>query len=97
MTSLEASLALLRAYRQEVGERYGIEALGVFGSVARGEDRGDSDLDVVVRLHVPNLLTLSRIRLDLEERSGRHVDIVRYRDSLAPVLKRRLDAEAHYA
>ena len=96
MAELDALIALLRAYKREAGERYGIEALGIFGSVARGDDRSGSDLDVVIHVGTPNLLTLSRIRLDLEERSGRHVDLLRYRETLAPLLRERVDREARY-
>lgn len=96
MAELDSLLAVLRAYKREAGSQYRIEALGIFGSVARGDSHAGSDLDVVIRIGRPNLLTLSRIRLDLEERSGRHVDLLRYRDGLAPLLKERVDREARY-
>ena len=32
---------------REVCERYGVASLDVFGSVARGEDSGQSDIDVL--------------------------------------------------
>lgn len=41
----------LRAHREEIielGERYGVRNIRVFGSVARGEASGDSDLDLLV-------------------------------------------------
>jgi len=31
----------------EIRERFGIETLGIFGSVSRGEDTPDSDVDVI--------------------------------------------------
>jgi predicted nucleotidyltransferase len=39
-------IALLRYIKREYAQAYGIEALGFFGSTARGEDRPDRDLDV---------------------------------------------------
>jgi predicted nucleotidyltransferase len=41
----------LHAHREEIvrlGERFGVRNIRVFGSVARGEARADSDLDLLV-------------------------------------------------
>lgn len=56
----EMILQILRTNKEEVGARYGITALGVFGSVARGQATEESDVDVVIRTNTPNLLVLSR-------------------------------------
>ena len=37
-------LELLRCYKQQMAERYGIIRLGIFGSVSRNEQNIDSDL-----------------------------------------------------
>jgi predicted nucleotidyltransferase len=42
-------IATLRAHEPEL-RAAGVVSLAVFGSVARGEERPDSDVDVVVRL-----------------------------------------------
>jgi predicted nucleotidyltransferase len=42
-------IATLRAHEREL-KAAGVASLSVFGSVARGDDRDDSDVDVVVRL-----------------------------------------------
>jgi predicted nucleotidyltransferase len=42
-------IAKLRAHEPEL-KASGIVSLSVFGSVARGEERPDSDIDIVVRL-----------------------------------------------
>jgi uncharacterized protein len=42
--------ALLRAHREEI-LALGVKSLGIFGSVARGEERPDSDADVLVEFH----------------------------------------------
>jgi predicted nucleotidyltransferase len=70
--------------------------LGIFGSIARGEDREDSDVDIVVKIDPPNLITLSRIRLEIEEILHKHVDIVHYRERMNKLLKSRIDSEAVY-
>lgn len=40
-------LAKLEASFPEIRERFGIETIGIFGSVARGEDSESSDVDVL--------------------------------------------------
>jgi predicted nucleotidyltransferase len=71
--------------------------IGVFGSAARDNLRPDSDIDVVVELEHPDLLLLVGIKQELEELFGRNVDIVRYRERMNPLLKKRIDQEAMYA
>ena len=41
-------LVLLRQHEQELKKRFGIATIGIFGSYARGEERPDSDVDVIV-------------------------------------------------
>lgn len=90
------TLQILTQYQKESGRRYGILSLGIFGSLARDVSSDASDVDVVVRLKEPNLFTLSRIRIELEERLNRHVDIVSYRERMNPFLKERIQQEACY-
>jgi hypothetical protein len=42
-------IARLRAHESEL-RAAGVRSLALFGSAARGEQRGDSDIDIVVRL-----------------------------------------------
>jgi len=60
-------------------ERYGIRRLSLFGSVLRGTDRPDSDVDLLVEFQsgmVPGLLGLARIELELSTLlGGRKVDL----------------------
>ena len=90
------ALQILRNFQQEFGSRYGILSLGLFGSTAKDCATDESDVDVVISLKEPNLFTLSRIRIDLEERLNRHVDIVSYRERMNPFLKERIQREARY-
>jgi len=49
----------------------------VFGSVLRGEDREDSDIDILVdALPGATLLDLGGLLIDLEEILGVHVDLL---------------------
>ena len=48
-------IEILRDYKKEFAEQYGIMDIGVFGSVVRDEGGEDSDVDVVVRISKPDL------------------------------------------
>lgn len=53
MQTTEEILTKLKDYKADKSEMYGIETLGLFGSVARGEQHENSDIDVCVRLKKP--------------------------------------------
>jgi len=42
-------LSLLKYHEQEIRERFGVEQIGVFGSFVRGEERPESDVDILVK------------------------------------------------
>lgn len=57
--------------------RNGVSNVRVFGSVARGEDGPDSDVDLLVDLEPgTGLLSLGRMEVELTELLGRPVDLV---------------------
>ncbi len=89
-------IAFLRDFKSRYGDQYGIISLGVFGSVARGDIRDDSDVDVYVTTKTPDPFALVHIRDDIERRLNRHVDIVRFRERMNPFLKRRIEKEGVY-
>ncbi len=56
---------------------YQPEWVGVFGSYARGENRADSDLDILIKLSKPvSLLTFVRMERELSESLKIRVDLV---------------------
>ena len=58
--------------------RHHIRRLALFGSGLRGELRPDSDLDLLVEFepgHVPGLIGLAAIQLELSALVGREVDL----------------------
>jgi hypothetical protein len=56
---------------------HGAEDIRVFGSVARGQERDESDIDFLVSLKPGrSLLDLARLELRLEELLGHRVDVV---------------------
>lgn len=84
----------------ELCRKYGIAELSVFGSVARGDARPDSDIDLLY-VRVPgNDLGMSYFALqeDLEDLFGRPVDLVP-KDGLHRVIRDQVldDAQVLYA
>jgi predicted nucleotidyltransferase len=79
-------VAILRAY--------GVLHASLFGSVARGEQREDSDIDLLVDLPPgASLMDLSRLGLELEDALGRSVDLVTSFEALHPIIQERLRRE----
>lgn len=89
-------IEILRNYKKEFAEQYGILGIGVFGSVALDDAGEDSDVDVVVRISKPDLFMLVGIKNDLEERLNRSVDIITYRENMNQFLKSKIDKDALY-
>lgn len=94
MKSLQEIIEILRLYKQEASAKYGIKKLGIFGSVARGEQTSTSDLDVFVDIQTPNPYILGDIHDDLEEeRTGYKIDLLRLRDNLNTLLYKNIQRD----
>jgi len=88
---------LLKSKRQEIlaiAARHGAHNVRVFGSVARGEDRPESDLDILVEME-PGRSLMDHVALmqDLEDLLQRKVDVVSER-ALHWYIRDRVLAEA---
>ncbi|MBI5522695.1 MAG: nucleotidyltransferase family protein [Desulfarculus sp.] len=78
--NLSPDLRDLAARLLPVLRRYGVVRAGIFGSVARGEARPDSDLDLLVEFgRLPSLHDLVELHDDLEDLVGHKVDVVQYK------------------
>lgn len=77
MGTLDDVQRRLKAEESELRRR-GVRHLAVFGSVARGDDRPDSDIDIAVEIEPGRSFSLIRMeetRLLLEDALGRSVDL----------------------
>jgi uncharacterized protein len=67
--------------------------IGVFGSMARGEAKKKSDIDLIVRFSKrKSLLALVRLERELTEALGRKVDLLT-EASISPYLRERILSE----
>jgi len=77
-----------------IAAKYGATNVRVFGSVARGDDRPDSDLDLLVDMpDSASLLDTVNLIQELERELGRKVDVLTER-ALYWMLKPKILAEA---
>ena len=77
MKSTAEILELLRVFKAQSAAKYGLRRIGIFGSVARGEQTNQSDVDICYESEPPSLLTLERIQSELEELLGCSVETSR--------------------
>jgi uncharacterized protein len=91
------SIEELRSRRREIlslAARHGARDVRVFGSLARGDDRPDSDIDLLVDIEAGrSLLDIIGLEQELEELLGRRVEVLTV-GGLSPYLGQHILAEA---
>ena len=76
----EKIIPLLRAY--------GVKKAGIFGSYARGEQKENSDIDILVKISdETGLLEIIRLKRMLQKAVKRKVDLVEY-ETIRPEMKK---------
>ena len=97
MATLFSMHRLIETHRAELlalARRRGVTAVRVFGSMSRGDDGDESDVDLLVTLAPgTSALALGGLLLDAQELLGRRVDVVT-EASLHPALRERVMAAA---
>jgi uncharacterized protein len=92
----ETALDILSKHRHEL-RQVGVKSIALFGSVARREDKSESDIDLLVEFDRPvGLLAFLRLQHRLEDLLGRRVDLVTPA-ALKRQLRDRILKEAVYA
>lgn len=90
------AIATLKAVLPELQREFGVESLFLFGSVARGDDTPDSDIDALVTFRTDatvTLITLGKLNGFLENLLGRKVDVVEDHPRLRPAFRRAIDED----
>lgn len=89
-------LKILKKYKIENAEKYGINNLGLFGSCSKGEGNIESDIDIVIETDEPDIFKRVHIKNELEKLLHKSIDIVRNRETMNPYLKKRIEKDAIY-
>ena len=76
MKSQKEYIALLSEYFRTKAISYGVERMGLFGSVSRNEQNNESDIDVAYEGEA-NIFTRIRMKKELEQLLNCKVDIIR--------------------
>ena len=91
-------IEVLKKSEYTIKERFHVKQIGIFGSFARGEEKGRSDIDILVQFQdgsktFDNFMDLKYF---LEELLERRVDLVTM-EALKPQLKEDILHEVIYA
>ena len=96
MTTRHEVMTRLKGLKGELATRYDVREIGIFGSVAKGEDDNQSDIDLLVD-YTPGaqvgLFAFIRLRRRLSELLGFQVDLVTP-DALHPAMREGILREA---
>jgi len=96
MLLLHECINKLAEFKKSFGSKFGILKLGIFGSVAREENTEGSDIDIVVEVKQPTLLLMYELKEALKALFGCEVDLVRFRETLRPLLKANIQKDVIY-
>ena len=92
MRSTQEYIKLLKAHAPILHERYGVTSMSLFGSVARGEQKENSDVDVLVDMPA-SLRGVGGANDYLENLLGCHVDMVRNHGHLTPFFRKQVERD----
>ena len=84
-----STIEKLKSSQRFLSDHYGVTSMLLFGSLAKNEQKEDSDVDVCVEMQ-PNLFRQAGIKAHLQELLGCEVDVVRMRKDMNSVFKRQI-------
>ncbi|MDD4885016.1 nucleotidyltransferase domain-containing protein [Sulfuricurvum sp.] len=90
----DQALGILKQFKDDFADRFGIIRIGLFGSTVRNEATSKSDIDVVVETKTPDMFAIVHAKNTLEELFHTNVDVIRYREKMNPYLKQNIEKEA---
>jgi len=96
--SVDEIKRLLKKHERELKETYGVREIGVFGSYVRGEQKKDSDIDILVEFYPDadmDLIKFVELEEYLSDLLGIKVDLV-MKSALKPRIGKRILKEVVY-
>jgi uncharacterized protein len=76
----------------EILNKNNVKRAGIFGSYSRGEQRKNSDIDILIEPPKGLGFGFFRISIELEEKLGKKVDLITY-NGINPLLRKRILAQ----
>jgi predicted nucleotidyltransferase len=90
METKEQYINRLSEFKKKRGIIYGINRIGIFGSVAKGKQTQNSDIDIYYEGRPLSLFKMAALKTELETILNSTVDIVRFRESMNGLLKKNI-------
>ncbi len=85
---------IIKKHQNEIKE-FGVRKFGIFGSVVRGEETKESDLDILVQLEKETFRSYMGLKFFLEDLFNRKVDLV-LNTAIKESLREKILQEVHY-
>jgi len=96
MKTVQDIKRLLKSHKEELGSKYGVKEIGIFGSYVKGEQKEMSDVDILVEFEKAlGLLEFVALKNYLSDLLGVNVDLV-MRKALKPTIGQRVLSEVVY-
>ncbi len=96
MSELDKIKQVLRKNKPALKRQFKVKALGIFGSYVRGEQKKNSDIDILVEFsRDPGLFDYVRMENHLSSILKKHVDLV-MKGSLKPTIGKYIMREVVY-
>lgn len=92
---LKKYIEIIKQLKPILNKNYKVIKLGIFGSMVKGEQKNDSDIDIIVELSEPIGLKFIELRYFLEEKLGRKIDLVSS-EGISPYLRQYIEREVFY-
>jgi len=95
---LERIINILKEHKEELKEKYGVKEIGIFGSYVRGEQKGVSDIDILIEFKPDariSLLDFVGIENYISDLLGAKVDLVE-KSGLKPRIGKHILKEVVY-
>lgn len=97
ISSIEEVVAYLKKNKRYLHDRFGITAIGIFGSFVRDEQTSSSDIDMVIEMEgsKKNIHTFMQLRRFLEKETSRKIDLG-FEHSLKPAIREKIKGQIIY-
>ena len=94
--SIEEVKEILKMHKSELRQKFAVKKIGIFGSYVRGEQRGRSDVDVLVEFNeLPDVFLMIDLEDYIKNLLKTKVDLVR-KNAIRPELKDIISTEVVY-
>ena len=92
MKTSQDYIDVIRAHQSELQKQFGITSMRLFGSIARGDQHENSDIDLFVTMP-PNFYNYVLAAQYLEKLLGRNVDLIREHPHLRPFFRQQIEQD----